>query len=69
MMHRTHAGGLLAVALPGAVALHWTLGLPMALGLWLTRSLTGWLAALAGLMMLNRSLWLCVPLAVGNERW
>ena len=33
MMHRTHAGGLLAVALPGALALHWTLGIPVAAGL------------------------------------
>ena len=65
MMHRTHAGGLLAVALPGALALHWTLGIPVAAGLWLTRSLTGWLAACAGLLMLNPTLWLLSPLAVG----
>jgi hypothetical protein len=51
-MHRTHAGGLLAVVLPGALALHWTLALPVAIGLALTRSLTGWIAAIVGLAVL-----------------
>src|SRR5437667_133255 len=72
MMHRTHAGGLLAVALPGALALHWTLGIPVAAGLWLTRSLTGWLADCAGLLMLNPTLWLLSPLAPSRDlgwRW
>ena len=51
-MHRTHLGGLLAVLVPGALALHWLLTIPLAVGLWMTRTWTAWLAAFVGLTML-----------------
>ncbi len=52
MMHRTHQAGLLAVALPGALSVHWLLGLPLAVGLWRTRTWTAWGAAGLGVAML-----------------
>jgi hypothetical protein len=52
MMHRTHAAGLLAVALPGALSIHWLLGIPIAVGLWRTRAWTAWGAAGLGVAML-----------------
>jgi hypothetical protein len=64
-MHRTHLAGLLAVALPFAVSAHWLLAAPLALGLWITRSVTGIGAALVGLVVLRPTfiglaLWLAV---------
>jgi hypothetical protein len=62
MMHRTHAAGLLAVALPAALSVHPLLGLPLALGLWRTRTWTAWGAAGLGLAVL----WPWTLLAAGG---
>lgn len=52
MMHRTHAGGLLAVALPGALTINPWLAVPVICWLGVTRCLTAWIAALVGLAVL-----------------
>jgi hypothetical protein len=52
MMHRTHTAGLLALALPGALALHPLLAVPVTVGLWRTRTWTAWGAAGLGVAML-----------------
>ncbi len=56
-MHRTHQGGLLALGLVAAMSWTWWAAVPFAWALALTRSLTGWLAATAGLVVLMPSLW------------
>ena len=62
-MHRTHLGGLLAVALPGALTLHPGLGVVVGCGLVSTFSLTAWVAALVSLVVLWPDVW---PFAVGG---
>ena len=52
MIHRTHLGGLCAIALPGACGIGALWSIPPLVGLWLTRSWTAWGAAALGMAFL-----------------
>lgn len=51
-MHRTHTGGILAVALPGALAINAWLAVPILWGLGAARSLSAWIAAQVGIVVM-----------------
>ena len=67
-MHRTHAAGLLAIALPWTFGAWWALAVPMLALLWL-RSASGWAAALAGAIVYEPRLWPAPILAAPVAWW
>lgn len=62
-MHRTHLGGLAAIALPLTLSIHWTVALPIVATLFVTRSWTAWLASSAGVLWLYPEF---LPVALGS---
>jgi hypothetical protein len=68
-MHRTHQAGLLAIALVLAASWQWWAALPVAYLLWRTHSLTGWVAAVIGLIVLRPAFWWAGLLVMPGLIW